>query len=165
MNQSQRKRAAAKWQKIESRLAAGDIPAVFTSADGKLCLQETSETIPSRLEPLWPSEVVELSRSRRAMLEQQAQEQRRLRVEDAMERQRSLDASVDLSACCLIAGENSRTVATGDLEHCRSMLPLVCGEPTDPHGRTGAWVIFASSKATGEFVEYESGTFDKGGFA
>jgi len=70
-------------------------------------------------------------------------------------------AKLDLDQCMLLAGENTEVVAKGSLDHCRSMLSLVCQQPLDQHASKGAWVILARPKDGSASEEVESGSFDR----
>lgn len=149
-------RRHARWEQVESQIAAGQPPKVFVDKAGCICLVDGAFQLPAALAAKMPAEVIAAARF--AAEQRLAEEITRHEAWAANweASQAALDARSDEPGFRLIAGEDSEIVASGTLRECRSMIPCVTRCQRDRFAGRGCWVIVDAAG-----VEVQAGQFDR----
>tara|TARA_Y100000361_G_C11138086_1_gene333341 strand:+ start:977 stop:1456 length:480 start_codon:yes stop_codon:yes gene_type:complete len=154
-----KQRTKLSWEELESRLSAGEVPAIYMDRIGQLCLDDgTQRQIPAKLVPLFPASVVEDVKRRAgeyAAIREAEYEQRKQQL---AEEEAELNERLDEKGFVLLAGEETEIVESGTLRQCRASLWKVTQQPRDEYAGKGCWVIVDSN---GEHVQ--AGKFDAHG--
>lgn len=152
---NRRERNTAYWAELKESLENGDLaPPIFVNPSGDLVLSggpRGGQTIPPHVAKLFPLVVVQ-----EAMRERDKwQEKERAGQEARLAEREAQESQIDEPGFTLIAGEDSKVVATGTLRECRKALWRVTFCERDGYAGRGCWIIFK-----GDDFE-ERGYFDR----
>ena len=156
MNAKQRKKLF--WESVASDLRSGRIPSVYMNSVSELCLEDSDRTVPARLAPLFPKEVIEDARRRSVEHAKARKAEYEQRVQQLAKEEAALNERTDEKGFTLLAGENTEIVESGTFGKCRASLWKVTQQPRGDFSGIGCWII---CDGNGDVVE--QGKFNSDG--